>query len=260
MPYGEDTAVEEPVSEYQATATEAAKGRPKEPVSTDVSVQPDETSWIDPSTGADLRPKIPEGPTRVRPQAEVPTTPALAPTHGEPTPIDVQMGVQTGKPGEETAERPGDVRKYQGPDPETFPSWTEVTQSDTFKNADEDGRLTMLKNYTDQAKQVGRLMAAQNQEDPADNDKALDKFYKRERGDLRGPFGVIKDAVDTAEGTISAFGKGVAKGITNIGVGTALGAKNLLYQEVDNSDIGKLSVDQAKAQREQIAIKKAARE
>ena len=193
---------------------------------------------VDPMSGGVIN-APPQEPIRTRPQSEVPTQPYVAPTGGEPTPIDVGQ----------TAPPPPRV------DPDALPSWQDVTQSDTYKSADMPTRLSMLQNYGEQAKAAGRAMAAQNKEDPAIYDKHVDQFLNQEKGAIRGPFGIISDFAETAVNTAAVAGKAALSETAKMAVGTAEGAKSIVYPELDLSDIGKLSVDQAKHQLGQLEDK-----
>ena len=138
-------------------------------------------------------------------------------------------------------------------DPNALPSWQDVTQTDTYRNASLPDRFSMLDNYVAQARDIGHGMAAQNKEDPALYDKHLDQFRNQERGNIGGPFQIFSDIAQTAVNTGEVVLKGAISETAKMVTGGLEAGKQILQPEMDFSDIGKLSVGQAKAQRDQIA-------
>lgn len=156
-------------------------------------------------------------------------------TGGEPTPIQREGGIQPQAP--------------PPPDPESIPDWTSVTQTDTYKNASTDDRLSILDNYTEQARQAGHVLAARNKEDPAVYDKHFDEFYSREKQALEPPFSVYDN---TAKVGLEAAAKSTAE-IASGAIQTAHQVVSPESLDLDLAKIGKMSVDEAKDQRDKLA-------
>jgi hypothetical protein len=119
------------------------------------------------------------------------------------------------------------------------PHWNEITSSPDWQKLDSDTKLKVLDRYTSDLKTMGHAEAERTQQDPKAYEAEADDFNKTERAKLESPLSILQN-------TGKEFDRGAIHKTAQLGVGLARGAKNVLYPELDLSDIGHMTVDQAK--------------
>lgn len=212
---------------------------------------PDEITNIDPLSGAVIN----APPTEEKPLPKVTTKifrtgehpppssaereamlerPYVAPTGGEPTPVQYESGAPPQEPGPLGYELPG---------------WPEVTATDTYKQADSDTKLKMLEDWTADARVEGRQAAIKNNEDPDVYEKGIDNIYAQNRKKLENPYTIA-----------SQSGKAFTRGALVESEKIAAGLVTPLTPLVKLDDIKNLSLDEAKHEAEVLSEQQPAQE
>jgi hypothetical protein len=119
------------------------------------------------------------------------------------------------------------------------PHWSEITSSPDWQKLDSDTKLKVIDRYTSDLKTMGHAEAERTQQDPKAYEAEADDFNKTERAKLESPLSILQN-------TGKEIDRGAVHKAAQLGVGLARGAKNILYPELDLSDIGHMTVDQAK--------------
>jgi len=167
---------------------------------------------------------------------EVPQTPYVSPTGGEPTPLDPNRWLS------------GATDSAPAPDPL---NWSQITATDNYQKADSDGRAAMLDRWTKEMQAAGREQALKEGSDPKDYENAINNFSDQQLKKIK-PFWSLDTPVKFG-GATAAYGMEATSRIAG-GLAIALDPSG----SIDNSDIGRLSIDKAKHERDELDLREPA--